>query len=133
LVVTKLAKDGCSAKEKTSRLLCGSAQESLEKGEFMTLDEQRQAAIQRHDFRTAEKLRLAQLLPADKRTSFVHMPEGDNITAFNGQEGWLGAPNRPTRDMHGSDIDGASIDDKGPGAGRTSYSGHGRKKHRPSE
>jgi photosynthetic reaction center cytochrome c subunit len=46
----------------------------------------------------------------DKRTSFVHMPEGDNITAFNGQEGWLGAPNRPTRDMHGSDIDGASID-----------------------
>ncbi|MGA8431517.1 MAG: c-type cytochrome [Candidatus Sulfotelmatobacter sp.] len=46
----------------------------------------------------------------DRRASFVHMPEGDNITTFNGQEGWLGAPNRPTRDMHGSDIDGASID-----------------------
>lgn len=46
----------------------------------------------------------------DERASFVHMPEGDNITAFNGQEGWLGAPNRPTRDMHGSDLDGASID-----------------------
>jgi photosynthetic reaction center cytochrome c subunit len=46
----------------------------------------------------------------DKRASYVHMPEGDNITAFNGQEGWLGAPHRPTRDMHGPDIDGASID-----------------------
>jgi photosynthetic reaction center cytochrome c subunit len=46
----------------------------------------------------------------DMRASFVHMPDGDNITAFNGQEGWLGAPGRPTLDMHGSDIDGASID-----------------------
>jgi len=46
----------------------------------------------------------------DMRASFVHMPDGDNITSFNGQEGWLGAPHRPTRDMHGSDIDGASID-----------------------
>jgi hypothetical protein len=32
----------------------------------------------------------------EMRASFVHMPEGDNITAFNGQEGWLGAPHRPT-------------------------------------
>jgi photosynthetic reaction center cytochrome c subunit len=46
----------------------------------------------------------------DSRASFVHMPEGDNITTFNGQEGWLGSPNRPTREMHGSDLDGASID-----------------------
>jgi hypothetical protein len=46
----------------------------------------------------------------DMRASFVHMPEGDNITAFNGHEGWMGAPHRPTRDMHGSDIDGASMD-----------------------
>jgi len=46
----------------------------------------------------------------DERASFVHMPEGDNITTFNGQEGWLGSPNRPTREMHGSDLDGASID-----------------------
>jgi photosynthetic reaction center cytochrome c subunit len=46
----------------------------------------------------------------DKRASFVHMPDGDSITAFNGTEGWLGSPNRPTRDMHGPDIDGASID-----------------------
>ena len=46
----------------------------------------------------------------DMRASFVHMPDGDNITAFNGKEGWLGAPHRPTRDMHGPDIDGASMD-----------------------
>ncbi|HEY6766768.1 MAG TPA: c-type cytochrome [Candidatus Sulfotelmatobacter sp.] len=46
----------------------------------------------------------------NKRASFVHMPEGDNITAFNGQEGWLAAPKRPVRQMHGADLDGASMD-----------------------
>jgi photosynthetic reaction center cytochrome c subunit len=46
----------------------------------------------------------------DKRVSFTHMQDGDNITAFDGHEGWMGAPNRPVREMHGSDIDGASID-----------------------
>jgi photosynthetic reaction center cytochrome c subunit len=46
----------------------------------------------------------------EKRASFVHMPDGDNITAFNGQEGWLGATGRPVRDMHGPDLDGAAID-----------------------
>jgi photosynthetic reaction center cytochrome c subunit len=46
----------------------------------------------------------------DMRISFTHMPEGDNVTAFNGHEGWLGIPGRPLREMHGPDIDGASID-----------------------
>jgi len=46
----------------------------------------------------------------DKRVSFTHLPEGDSITAFDGHEGWLGAPKGPVRDMHGPDIDGASID-----------------------
>lgn len=46
----------------------------------------------------------------DMRATYVHMPDGDNATVFNGQEGWLGAPHRPTRDMHGPDIDGASMD-----------------------
>ena len=46
----------------------------------------------------------------EKRISFTHMPEGDSVTAFNGQEGWLGTPGRPVREMHGSDLDGASID-----------------------
>lgn len=46
----------------------------------------------------------------EKRISFTHMPEGDNVTAFNGQEGWLGMTGHPMREMHGPDIDGASID-----------------------
>ncbi len=46
----------------------------------------------------------------EKRISFTHMPDGDSVTAFNGQEGWLGTPGRPLREMHGSDLDGESID-----------------------
>jgi photosynthetic reaction center cytochrome c subunit len=46
----------------------------------------------------------------DERISFTHMPEGDSITAFNGHEGWLGTPGRPLREMHGAELDAASID-----------------------
>ena len=46
----------------------------------------------------------------DKRVSFTHMADGDSITAFDGHDGWLGTPGRPLREMHGSDLDGASID-----------------------
>jgi photosynthetic reaction center cytochrome c subunit len=46
----------------------------------------------------------------DKRISFTHMPEGDSVTAFNGHEGWLGLPGGRLREMHGGDLDGASID-----------------------
>src|SRR5580698_1956591 len=47
----------------------------------------------------------------DQRISFTHMPEGDSITAFNGREGWLGSPGRPgVREMHGSELDAASMD-----------------------
>ena len=46
----------------------------------------------------------------EKRISFTHMPDGDSVTAFNGHEGWLGTTGRPLREMHGSDLDGASID-----------------------
>ena len=46
----------------------------------------------------------------DMRISYTHMSDGDNVTAFNGREGWLGTPGRPLREMHGSDLDGASID-----------------------
>jgi photosynthetic reaction center cytochrome c subunit len=45
-----------------------------------------------------------------KHASFVHMPEGDNVTAFDGHEGWLGAPGRPPREMHGPDLDAAAMD-----------------------
>ncbi len=45
------------------------------------------------------------------RISLMHMPEGDSVTAYNGHEGWLSAPGRPgLREMHGSDLDGASMD-----------------------
>lgn len=46
----------------------------------------------------------------DERISFVHTPDGDSVTAFNGQEGWLAAPKRPVREMHGPDIDAAAMD-----------------------
>jgi photosynthetic reaction center cytochrome c subunit len=46
----------------------------------------------------------------DKRISITHTPDGDSITAFDGHEGWLGAPKRPVREMHGPDIDAAAMD-----------------------
>jgi photosynthetic reaction center cytochrome c subunit len=46
----------------------------------------------------------------DKRISFTHTPDGDSVTAFDGKEGWLGAPKRPVREMHGPDIDAAAMD-----------------------
>lgn len=46
----------------------------------------------------------------EKRISTTHMPDGENVTAFNGREGWLGMTGRPVREMHGSDLDGAAID-----------------------
>jgi photosynthetic reaction center cytochrome c subunit len=46
----------------------------------------------------------------DKRISFTHMADGDSVTAFNGHEGWLGAPGRPIHGMQGSELDAASID-----------------------
>jgi hypothetical protein len=46
----------------------------------------------------------------DKRISFTHMPDGDNVTAFDGHDGWMGAPGRPMREMHGGDVEGAAID-----------------------
>ncbi|MGC2364527.1 MAG: c-type cytochrome [Candidatus Sulfotelmatobacter sp.] len=46
----------------------------------------------------------------DKRVSLMHTPDGDSVTAFDGHEGWLSFPGRPVREMHGPDIDGASMD-----------------------
>jgi hypothetical protein len=46
----------------------------------------------------------------DKRISFTHMPEGDSVTAFDGHDGWLGTPGRPAHEMHGSELDAASMD-----------------------
>jgi hypothetical protein len=46
----------------------------------------------------------------DKRVSFTHTPDGDSVTAFDGQAGWLGIPGHAVREMHGPDLDGAAID-----------------------
>jgi len=46
----------------------------------------------------------------EKRISFTHLPDGDSVTAFNGQEGWLASPGHPLREIHGSDLDGAAMD-----------------------
>jgi hypothetical protein len=46
----------------------------------------------------------------DRRISFTHMSGGDSITAFDGHDGWLGTPGRPAHEMHGSELDAASMD-----------------------
>ena len=46
----------------------------------------------------------------EKRISFTHTPDGDSVTAFNGQEGWLGFPGRPAREMRGQELDAAAMD-----------------------
>jgi photosynthetic reaction center cytochrome c subunit len=46
----------------------------------------------------------------DMRVSYTHTPDGDSITEFDGHEGWLAAPKRPVREMHGPDVDAAAMD-----------------------
>jgi len=46
----------------------------------------------------------------DKRISLTHMPEGDNIMAFDGHACWMGATGHPMREIHGGDVEGAAID-----------------------
>jgi tetratricopeptide (TPR) repeat protein len=46
----------------------------------------------------------------DKRALVRHLPEGDNVAAFDGRAGWIGIPGHPTRDMPGADIEAARMD-----------------------
>lgn len=46
----------------------------------------------------------------DKRLSVMHMPNGDSVTAYNGQAGWLTFPGRPMRQMSGPDQMAAKLD-----------------------
>jgi hypothetical protein len=46
----------------------------------------------------------------DKRLSVMHTPNGDSITAFDGQAGWLGNGGRPPREMNAAENIGARID-----------------------
>ena len=46
----------------------------------------------------------------DKRISIMHMREGDSVTAFDGHQGWLSNPGRPTRPMSDQDNKVAKLD-----------------------
>lgn len=46
----------------------------------------------------------------DKRTSVMHLPSGDSITAYDGHNGWLAAPGRPVHEMSGADLAAAQLD-----------------------
>ncbi|HET9182476.1 MAG TPA: c-type cytochrome [Candidatus Angelobacter sp.] len=47
----------------------------------------------------------------NKRISIVHMQNGENITAYDGQKGWLASPGpRPPRDMNPQESEATSFD-----------------------
>lgn len=46
----------------------------------------------------------------NKRASFMHLPNGDSATVFDGQQGWTGFPHQPPREMPVSELEGARID-----------------------
>jgi hypothetical protein len=46
----------------------------------------------------------------DKRITTVHGPRGENVTAIDGERGWLGGAGRPPRDMSQAERDAARLD-----------------------
>jgi hypothetical protein len=46
----------------------------------------------------------------DQRVSYLHLPNGDSITAYDGTKGWLGNPGRPPRPMGPAENEGARLD-----------------------
>jgi hypothetical protein len=46
----------------------------------------------------------------DRRASYLHLPGGDSITAYDGSKGWLGNPGRPPRPMGPSETEAARMD-----------------------
>jgi photosynthetic reaction center cytochrome c subunit len=46
----------------------------------------------------------------DKQAVIQHLPEGDSLTIFDGQAGWLVFPGRRTRAMQGAEIEAAQMD-----------------------
>jgi hypothetical protein len=45
-----------------------------------------------------------------QRTTVMHLPNGDNVTAFDGKQGWTAAPGHPVRGMPASEIELAKMD-----------------------
>jgi len=46
----------------------------------------------------------------DKRVSYLHLPNGDSITAYDGSKGWLGNPGKPPRPMGPTETEAARMD-----------------------
>ena len=46
----------------------------------------------------------------DKRVSVMHLKDGDSVTAFDGQRGWLSVPGRPAHMMSASENESARLD-----------------------
>src|SRR5215469_7140939 len=46
----------------------------------------------------------------DLRVSVMHTPNGESVTGYNGKDGWLASPGRPSREMSDSDDYAAKLD-----------------------
>jgi photosynthetic reaction center cytochrome c subunit len=46
----------------------------------------------------------------DRRASYLHLPGGDSITAYDGSKGWLGNPGRSPRPMGPAETEAARMD-----------------------
>ncbi|MGC1415343.1 MAG: c-type cytochrome [Candidatus Acidiferrum sp.] len=46
----------------------------------------------------------------EKQALIRHLPGGESATVFNGESGWFEIPGRPTREMHGADLEAARMD-----------------------
>jgi hypothetical protein len=46
----------------------------------------------------------------DKRVSVMHLKDGESVTAFDGQRGWLSVPGRPAHMMSASENNSARLD-----------------------
>ncbi len=46
----------------------------------------------------------------DKRLSIMKIGPAENVTAYNGSQGWMSVPRRGVREMHGGDLDAAKMD-----------------------
>ena len=45
-----------------------------------------------------------------KRLSVIHLPSGDNVTAYDGMSGWSSTPNRPAHDIPTAEIASARLE-----------------------
>ena len=46
----------------------------------------------------------------NKQAVVRHYPKGDSVTVFDGHAAWFSTPWRPARDLHGADLDAATLD-----------------------